>query len=182
MVRQAPENSTSAPGNDTDPGGGELSDRTEPVTIVSCICDRGYVGDICEHMCPCWDSPINRPQRICQGAGFCNFTGDGAYCTCHDTSQRDGFCCENLYGTEPDAVVTDCGPCDGPGEVCDNGFCSCVEGYFRVFGTCRTGTEFSVGNNLGATIGAIIGALIGIAVIVAAGYAAWKFKLQSRMV
>jgi hypothetical protein len=52
-------------------------------------------------------------------------------------------------------VVSECGPCDGSNEQCRDTYCSCIDGYFRVFGQCRPySAEFAVEDNTTATIAA----------------------------
>jgi len=92
-------------------------DDTRQSEQVSCVCDEGYVGPACQYECPGWTATWNRPQRLCAGYGYCNYTESGsAVCVCFDTSQRYGDACEYAYGSKPDKVVSQCGPCDGLNE------------------------------------------------------------------
>lgn len=107
-------------------------------TEVTCVCDEGYVGPSCNFECPGWSADWNRPQRLCSGYGSCNYTvSGGATCQCFDSSQRYGDACEFIYGNKPDAVISECGLCNGANEQCRDTTCACVDGYFRVFGVCR---------------------------------------------
>jgi hypothetical protein len=106
---------------------------------VSCVCETGYVGPSCNYECPGWSAEWNRPQRLCSGYGMCNYTvSGGATCQCFDSSQRYGAACEFIYGNDPDAVLSECGVCNGANEQCRDTTCLCVDGYFRVFGQCRS--------------------------------------------
>lgn len=123
---------------------------------VACVCDEGYVGPACSIVCPGWEEPWNRPQRLCSGYGTCNFTeSGGATCQCFDGSQRYGDACEFAYGSEPDKVVSDCGACDGLNEECVDGSCQCQQNFYRVFGQCRSHSgDFAYSDNTTATFAA----------------------------
>lgn len=123
---------------------------------VTCVCEEGYVGPSCNHECPGWSEPWNRPQRLCSGYGACNYTvSGGATCQCFDSSQRYGDACEFIYGNKPDAVISECGLCNGANEQCRDTTCACVDGYFRVFGVCRAHIdEAEVADNTAASYAA----------------------------
>ncbi len=154
-------------------------DRT-PGDEVSCVCDTGYVGPACQYECPGWDEPWNRPQRLCSGYGSCNYTiSGGATCSCFDSSQRYGASCEFVYGNKPDAVVTECGLCNGPYEQCHDTTCLCADGYYRVFGQCRAHiSEASVYDNTAATYAAAFTVLALFCFCIAAIGALYFLKLK----
>jgi len=139
-----PPSPQAVPSNETDvtpapaaaTGDANIVDNTADGALVECLCDEGYVGASCEFECPGWSAVWNTPRRICAGFGVCEATVDGAYCRCFDTGQRYGEACEFIYGNEPDEVITQCGPCNDIGEVCQDNQCVCRPGYYRTFGVC----------------------------------------------
>merc|ERR1712146_816712 len=60
---------------------GDLAD-TRQEDEVSCVCDEGFVGSSCQHVCP--------------GYGQCEEIegGSGAVCQCFDSVERYGDACE----------------------------------------------------------------------------------------
>ena len=72
--------------------------------VAKCACDRGFIGETCEHECPGWSEPGNRPQRVCSGSGSCQLHPDGgsAICVCDDRSQRYGEACQYQHASPPD--------------------------------------------------------------------------------
>ena len=170
------------PPNTTDQFG-NVVDQSDVGDEVSCVCQEGYRGESCEHECPGWSAPWNRPQRECMGRGVCNFTeSTGAFCTCFDSEQYYGDACELVYGDSTLAIVSDCGACNGPGEVCVDGYCSCEKSHYRVFGACRGGDDIDVSNNLGRSIGALFGILLLLGAVGGGAAALYHYKLKSRMI
>lgn len=108
---------------------GACSNHGTQQADLSCLCDSGYTGDICDE---CSYGFTGYPKCEASGDDYCNSHGirNDSACTCFDGYAGD-TCekCDEGYDSYPDCKKSDTQECSGHGSENQSGECLCETGY-----------------------------------------------------